>query len=188
MRYFFDIALGTEYGGAKPVLHKWAGDIRILAHGSPTPADVETLEQVIAELNGLIPGLKLELVESRANLNVYFVPRSEFPGIEPNYVPGNLGFFWFWWNGQGAITRARILIDSEGVTQQQRRHILREELTQSLGLARDSEEYPDSIFYQSQNLTDQYTSLDEAVIRLLYNPRLRPGMTRAEIAAALSED
>ena len=184
--YFLDIALGTEYGGAQPVLRKWTQDLRIAAQGSPGPADLETLNQVIAELNELIPDLTLELVESDANLDIHFVPQSQFSSLDPNYVPGNIGFFWFWWNGKGAITHARVLIDSQGIDQGQRDHLIREELTQSLGLARDSDEYPESIFYQSQNLTDHYAPVDRAIIRLLYDPRLRPGLTRAGIETLLT--
>jgi hypothetical protein len=184
--YLLEVALGTEYGEASPTLRRWTGDLRLTVLGAPTPQDLATLERVMAELEELIPQLELSLVAANGNVAVYFVPRAEFPNLEPNYVPGNIGFFWYWWNGRDVINRARVLIDAQGTTQRERDHLIREELTQSLGLGQDSSKYPDSIFYQSQNHTDHYAPIDREIIALLYDDRLGPGLTRAEIERMLA--
>jgi hypothetical protein len=49
------------------------------------------------------------------------------------------------------------------------KHLLREELTQALGLSNDSYDYPESIFYQGWTETTEYTELDKDVIRMMYN-------------------
>jgi hypothetical protein len=49
------------------------------------------------------------------------------------------------------------------------KHLLREELTQSLGLTNDSWKYPESIFYQGWTTTTTYTEMDKRLIDLLYN-------------------
>jgi hypothetical protein len=116
---------------------------------------------------------------------MYFAPESRFAVIEPQYIPVNLGFFRVWWNRQGAIYQARILIASEGVTQQERAHLIREELTQSLGLFRDSWRYPESIFYQGWTATNEYAPIDRTAISLLYSPQLRPGLTQSQARAVL---
>ena len=59
------------------------------------------------------------------------------------------------------------MVASEGITQQERSHLIREEITQSLGLFRDSWRYPDSIFYQGWTATGEYASIDGPTIRLL---------------------
>jgi hypothetical protein len=137
------------------VLHRWEDDVRIKVYGAPTSADINALNQVVNELNQLVSGLTLSLTEGEAEIEIYFVPESHFAAIEPQYIPVNLGFFRVWWNSQGSIHRARILITSEGVTQQERSHLIREEVTQSLGLFKDSWKYRESIFYRGWTDTNE---------------------------------
>jgi hypothetical protein len=49
------------------------------------------------------------------------------------------------------------------------KHLLREELTQSLGLLNDSWKYPESIFYQGWTTTTEFTEMDKRLIDLIYN-------------------
>jgi hypothetical protein len=49
------------------------------------------------------------------------------------------------------------------------RHLLREELTQSLGLINDTYDYPESIFYQGWTETTEYAPIDRELIQMLYN-------------------
>ena len=53
----------------------------------------------------------------------------------------------------------------------EQKHLLREELTQSLGLGKDSFKYPNSIFQSSWTQTLNYLKIDKDVIRLLYHPK-----------------
>jgi hypothetical protein len=183
--YLSEIGFGVEYGSSDPVLHRWAHDIRIKVYGAPTAADINALNQVVAELNQLINGLTLSVTQGESEIEIYFVPESRFSTIEPQYIPVNLGFFRVWWDSQGVIYRARILITSEGVTQQERAHLIREELTQSLGLFKDSWRYQESIFYQGWTATNEYAPVDRTAIGFLYSPELRPGMTLTQAQAIL---
>ena len=61
MEYLSEIGFGVEYGPSAPVLHKWTQDVRIKVHGSPTVADLETLEQVVSELNSLVGEINLDM-------------------------------------------------------------------------------------------------------------------------------
>ena len=69
----------------------------------------------------------------KSGCEIHFAPESRFALIEPNYVPTNYGFFWTNWNADGEIYWSRVLISTTDVTQQERAHLIREELTQSLG-------------------------------------------------------
>ncbi|MBD2462107.1 DUF2927 domain-containing protein [Oscillatoria sp. FACHB-1407] len=187
INYFLELALGSEFGDSSGVVRKWQGDVRIQYFGTPTQEDRRTLEMVIAEVNALTHGtIRLQLVDSRPNVEIYFVPESSFSRYEPNYRPRNLGFFWTWWNDDSILDRARILISTDGVNQRERSHLIREELTQSLGLMRDSHRYQNSVFYQGWTDVIQYSDLDETVISMLYRPEIRPGMTRSQVVAALT--
>jgi hypothetical protein len=186
INYFIEVALGTEFGDSQPVVARWARPVRIKVNGSPTPADRQTLLSVIEEINTLLGEEKLTLVERDPNLNLYFVPRARFTELDPDYVPGNEGFASVFWDGDHRIYRAIVLITTERVTQRERSHLIREELTQSLGLLKDSFKYPDSIFYQPWTDTQTYAPIDRALIRILHLPQLRPGMTEIEVRAVLN--
>ncbi len=186
--YFLEIALGSEFRSeTKPMIHKWSGDIRIQYFGNPTSEDLATLQSVIRELNELTQGsINLQLVSSNPNLTMYFVPESQFKRYEPGYVPVNYGFFMTRWDSNGEIRNANVLITSQNVTQRERSHLIREELTQSLGLMRDSYKYPESMFYQPWTDVTQYAEIDRALIRMLYNPNIQPGMTQAQVINSLN--
>ncbi|MBE9180103.1 DUF2927 domain-containing protein [Oculatella sp. LEGE 06141] len=184
--YFLEVAMGAEWGGASSAVRRWEDEIRVQYFGSPTPADLATLQTVIAEVNDLIGSTtRLRLVNTNPNMEIYFTPESSFRRYEPNYVPTNMGFFWTWWNQDNVLNRARILIATQGITQQERNHLIREELTQSLGLMQDSYRYADSIFYQGWTEVTQYSTLDKTLLQMLYHPRIRAGMARSEVESIL---
>ncbi|MBD1913717.1 DUF2927 domain-containing protein [Leptolyngbya sp. FACHB-16] len=183
--YFLEIALGNEWGSSNNTIRRWTQNLRIQIVGSPTETDMATLQAVVSELNQLTNGqVSLQFVQDNPNVQLYFVPQSEFSRYEPNYVPQNLGFFWSRWNDRG-IYNSRILISTTGVSQTERSHLIREELTQSMGLMRDSYRYDDSIFQQRWTQTTRYSDIDRAIIQLLYRPDIRPGMTRAQVLTQL---
>ena len=184
-QYFLDISLGSEFGNRQARIKKWRQDIRIQVKGQPTQADSQTLKQVINELNDLItPDIKQ--ANSDINMDIYFIPEHKFSETEKNYKPRNLGFFSTRWNPvTHEIYRARILISTTGITQQERNHLIREELTQSLGLMNDSHRHPDSIFYQPWSRVTKFSAIDEAIIKLLYWENIQPGMNRSDIIQRL---
>ncbi len=186
LAYLSEIGFGAEYDSVDEGLHKWAQEIRIKIHGEPTDADLETLEQVVTELNNLLSGIGLTLTEEAANVDIYFSPKSDFSAIEPSYVPVNLGFFRVWFDEDGAIHRGRILIATQETNQAERSHLIREELTQSLGLFKDSWRYSDSVFYEGWTTTSEFGPLDVSTIRLLYSTQVKPGMTRNQVQDVFS--
>ena len=183
--FFGEVAFGAEYGSDTGRVTKWTHDVHIAVHGEPTAEDLATLEAVVSDLGAIIDTIEIEIVDSGQDVDLHFAPESEFDSIEPNYVPGNLGFFWVWWDGERNITRASVLISTTGVTQAERNHLIREEITQSMGLMRDSSSYPDSIFHSAWTQVQEYSQLDEAAIELLYLPVVAPGMTYSEAVEAI---
>nr|WP_290228192.1 DUF2927 domain-containing protein [Trichocoleus desertorum] len=185
--YFLEVTMGGEFGASAPRVRKWQGPVKIKIHGSPTSEDLRTLQAVIQDIEGLTEGLQLQMDQDNPNLEIYFVPESDFRRYEPNYQPLNYGFFWTHWNEQNTIYNARILISTVGVSQKERSHLIREELTQSLGLMQDSSRYPDSIFFQGWTDPTEYSEIDKALLRMLYRPEIQPGMTRSQVAQVLSQ-
>ncbi|MEO1208845.1 MAG: DUF2927 domain-containing protein [Cyanobacteria bacterium J06638_20] len=168
MAYFQEIANGSEFGGGSGV-RRWQQDvIGFQVQGQPNQNDLATLRQVQSELTALT-GIRFEQSDN-PDMLIRFIPEEQFASVEPNYVPRNLGFFWVQL-AEDAITNARILISTTGITQEERNHLIREEVTQAMGLMNDSPRHADSIFHSEWSSTAKvqgYSELDKAVIRMLY--------------------
>lgn len=187
IEYFTEIAFGAEFGDEVSVIKKWAENIRIKIDGEPTVADLQTITNIIDDLNELIAAIKIKLVDKNENLTITFSPESDFTSIDPNYVPTNYGFFWALWHDDNfVIYDASILISSADITQKERSHLIREELTQSIGLMNDSNRFEDSIFYQEWTDVIEYSEIDKAVIKLLYLKRVKPGMSKEQVLTILN--
>ena len=66
------------------------------------------------------------------------------------------------------IVKGCVFIDKK-LNGNQLKSVLREEITQSLGLGNDSWKYPKSIFYQGSNSNIKFAEIDEKIIQLHYN-------------------
>ena len=186
MDYFTEIAFGSEFGDGAREIHKWAFNPKISVHGDPNPADLATLNKVVTELNEIIGSINIEIVEAGGNVDLHFAPERQFAAIEPSFVPGSTGFCWMWWEGGGTITNGRVLVSTD-VHQPLRNHIIREEVTQMLGLMNDSFSYPDSIFYQLPSMAQSYSVLDEHLIEMLYRPQITIGMNVDQARAVIGQ-
>lgn len=187
--YFTAIAFGAEIGDSSPFLRRWRSDtdLQIRVNGAPTPDDLVMLDSVLAEISRLTP-LQFEIVDDVATAEIYFVPGADFQTVLPHAQIGSDGFVWVWWGLDDHLTRSSVLIASDRA-QSLRDHVIREEVTQMLGLLQDSELYPESIFYRAPSEVAEYLPIDGVVIELLYRPELRAGMslTHAErVARALT--
>jgi hypothetical protein len=184
--YFAEIAYGFEFGNASHVIRKWRNDLLIAVRGAPTDEDRTTLAAVIRELNVLIGGSVrlLDAGSAPPNVEIHFVPRSLFPVVLPGAPPGNDGLFYVSWEASQHFVRATVLIATD-IRAPFRQHLIREEVTQSLGLAQDSPRYPTSIFYAGYSETHQFSKLDEALIEMLYREEVRAGMSEPEARAVL---
>ena len=192
--YFLSIAFGTEFGGASPVIRKWATDVKIYMADSTYQELNQELNLVINELNGLIETISIRRVNTReeSNLVLYCGNADNFVrDYEPatqNVVKNNFGLFWVYWNNQQELIRGNVFVDTQrtqGVSCQ--RHLLREELTQSLGIMQDSGQFADSIFQQSWTCTNTYAAIDAMVIKLLYHPSVKPGMSKQQVTAIIKK-
>lgn len=78
-----------------------------------------------------------------------------------------------------AIAYAVVMIDSVHFDGDHIRRCLAQELTQALGLMNDIDD-PDGTVFSSRSRRDTLSRSDELMVRILYDPRLETGMTRAE--------
>lgn len=181
------VGLGAEYGGSNGIIVKWSGPVRISLAGKPSAPDKAALDQVVAELGELIAPTSISVVTANENVVVHFAPEAEFDTILPQYEPVNMGYFWTWWDAQPSIAKAEVLISTTGLTQRERNHLIREEVTQMLGLMRDVDDDPKSIFYAAWTDTNSYTESDRQLVRALYCADVRSGMDQNELREALAD-
>ena len=183
--YFKDIALGFEYGNAPAVTRKWKKDMRVFVTGESTPESTSELNLVIGELNSLFSdGFKIELVERReeSNFVIFFGSRADFTALYPadaKTVAHSSGLFHIFWNTSNEITRGYLFIHTHNTSQAEQRHTIREELTQALGLGKDSPRYRESIFQASWTIPTAFAPIDRELIRLLYHPQMEAGADAA---------
>jgi hypothetical protein len=184
--YFKEIALGLEFEAGYEFITLWLKDPVIKIHGSPTSMDLECLNNAVNQNAALSKTIKPRISDSGENIDIYFTTLDEFPSLVSGYVPGNWGYFSLRWTGSGEITNATILISTDKPTPNARCHLIWEEFTQSLGLKKDSDKYPDSIFYGVYAEDPRGLSeLDKVLVSLLYSGNFTPGMTPDEVDSML---
>lgn len=185
LSYFDEVAMGAEYGDNSPRIRKWTKPkILITLAGTLTQDDRACLDVVISDFNALSSETKMQIAQGSHDVTINFAPESSFSTIEPNYQPTNYGYFWVNFHAGGSIARATILISTTDITQAERCHIIREELTQSTGLMKDSHRYASSIFYDDWTTTSEYSEIDKQLIRMLYGGNgVRPDDSREAVKA-----
>ena len=167
---------------------KWTQDIVYFTVGDATQEDIDTVLAVASELSYLMLEIDFVRRQSRedAQVAVYFIEPTRFEesygGIwKREYLTESGGFSSTWAvSPDYSIERSLILIDSTAPNDR-RRQAIRRELTRVIGLLDTSWWYPDSVFYEGDSSTTRFADIDWAVIRLLYDPRIKPGMTYSDM-------
>lgn len=173
-RYFKEICYGSEFGDKTKTLYKWKKDMKIYVSGEKRDYLISELNNIVYELNTIINPIDIEIVTNKyeANYVIYFCSASEYGNAEPgvrHLLDKNWGLFTVS-GSNGELQNGTMYVDiyrCQSTSAQ--KHVLREELTQSLGMANDSYKYKNSIFYQGWTETNSYAPIDIDVIEILYN-------------------
>ncbi len=191
INYFNDIALGFEFGNASQTTRKWNTDLKIFVGGSPTPELLNELESIKNEINLLVSdGFRIQIVNdvTQSNFFIFLGTGNDYANLYPSQsslIVDNLGLFRIFWNGNNHIISGHMYVDIERANSIAQKHLLREELTQSLGLAKDSPLYDDSIFQSQWTTTIEYAIIDKDLIQLLYHPEMQAGLNESEVSILL---
>ena len=128
------------------------------------------MKDIVSELNSIINPIELKIVSSKSEANyfVYFGSHEAFKTkydlLFPSRLDHNYGYFEVYYDSGNMYVDLYRTSDQEA-----HKHLLREELTQSLGLLNDSYDYPESIFYQGWTTTTEFAPIDIELIDMLYN-------------------
>lgn len=171
-----EVALGSEFGGGDRVVRWMHPPTLSVVEG--TPEGSALLDELIPQLNLLMPETPIQRIgdgDTSADIDVHFIELERFEEVGYAHgfgvVPGNLGYFYMFWDGAGALRESYVLLARDQLSGDELRHFTFEETTQALGLARDSAIFEDSIFYA--NGSDggsalDLSALDRRLVRLLY--------------------
>ena len=191
---FMDVALNVEFGSKNNQVRKWHQDVNIFIKN---PEEIELIleaESIIAELNAMSSDISIQRVtkEEDANFLMFLSDHITYGNYETSakkYLEGNWGMFWTYWNGKSEIYKASMYVDVKRTKDINcQKHLLREELTQALGLMNDSSDFEDSIFYSEWSCGMGYSELDKLVIKQFLNPNIKAGMTAKQVRKVLNWD
>lgn len=181
-------------------LTRWQGPLRYTIIGRFAEDDRDAVARFSTRLSETT-GLSIAKAKNDPNLLIFFLDPdgrqevAQFMEAEPQYHP-LLDLYSAWradakWpcaaefyyeppHGPGAyeIYFAVVYIRAE-VSGISRRSCIEEEIAQTLGLARDDPSLRPSIFNDDEEFA-LMTEHDAALLQVLYDPRLSPGMTMAE--------
>ena len=177
-RQFDRIAFTSEFGGQYRAgkLIRWEGPVTVRITGHAPDRFRTEVERQMAELRQL-SGLAIDFAPEAAEGNapsmvIEFSTSRGGTKFDPNAPCRTLI-----WETEFVIRRVQIYITP--YPDQLRRHCIAEELTQALGLADDSSLVRDSIFNDASS-RQRIAPWDALMVRILYDPRLKAGMPRAE--------
>jgi hypothetical protein len=185
---FTQIALGFEYGGATEITRKWTNEMKIYVGGQKTSELMNELSDIVTEINALATdGFSVSIVTDtlQSNYYIFFGSGTDYAEKFPSsssLVTDNWGLFSVYWDAAEQIYRGHMYVDVVRANPAEEKHLLREELTQSLGLAKDtnSDLYLNSIFQAKWTTTTEYADIDKDLIRLLYHPDMQIGLSEAQ--------
>ena len=183
IRWFNEVVLDAEFvnSGNATVVQKWDGSISYALLGTPTDADRAVVSNMAATLNGIsgFPGMYETSNPDNANLKIYFVTESEMLEILGNNFSGCDGGVTFWYNGNNAIYKGDICIRTD-LDQYVRNSVIQEEIYNGLGPVQDTDLRSDSLIYSGYSTPQQMTQVDLLIVKLLYHPDIKCGMSATE--------
>ncbi len=201
IEYFKEVALKSEFDENINKIVKWRKPMQLYVVTDKNKIydkQMVYIQNAIDSFNMLATdGFKIELSEDfkSSNAYLYLCSREKIARVNPEFYEqltnsidangfGYLEFYWISYN----IYRSSIYIDTNESMEVQESTIL-EEITQSTGLPNDPESHNNSIFYEHKSIEDinikKYSDLDKDVIKLLYHPRIKPGMGKTKIEKAI---
>ena len=195
-RDVLDLAFALESGRPLEQFSRFETPISVTVQGEAPPTLLPDLDRLLARLRGEA-GIDISRVNDAAsNITLVAVPRDEIRRHLPQaacFVVPNVSSLQEYlsarhsrrvsWTGVTRRTRVAIFVPADAAPQELR-DCLHEEIAQALGPLNDLYRLGDSVF-NDDNVHTVLTGYDMMVLRVFYDPALRPGMRRDEVATRL---
>jgi len=195
---FIEIALKNEYDADSHRVRKWESPVKVWIDHRVGEQELHT-ELVQIHLNDLarITGHSISLVpfKKQANVILVFAQFKEMKNLTHqlmgqqavNVLRGTLCIANFKANKDQVIQQASIIIPADQARMSGKLvSCVVEELTQVLGLVNDSDKVFPSIFNDKTPNT-LLSGLDYILLKLLYNPKIKAGMSLVEITPIVND-
>ncbi|MGX1306718.1 hypothetical protein AB7M35_001438 [Amorphus suaedae] len=191
---FFKVVFGLEYGrghGDSQRVKKYADPIRFHVINLGKVDRTATVKTFVSTLPGKVGGMRATLVNDRqsANFTIFLVDRQDFAETVSRELRADAVAM----NARclvGVRTRNGRILSSTAVIVADDPYLFHrcmvEEILQGLGPMNDNATLTDSVFNDSSRHTD-FTSFDLGLMRMLYHPAIRPGMTGSEVHQLLPQ-
>lgn len=195
-RDFLDLAFALESGRTLPVFTRFEGQITVRVTGAATASMAHDLNRLLHRLRNEA-GIDIKLTGApQANITVEAITRAHIRKYLPQaacFVVPNVSSLAEYrvarrtpkvnWSRMTKREKLAIFLPSDA-SPQEVRDCLHEELAQAIGPLNDLYRLPDSVF-NDDNVHTVLTGYDMTILRAYYDPSLRNGMTRSEVADRL---
>lgn len=194
---FIEVALNNEYSTKKQRVRKWQKPIKLWIEHKVADKAVHTyIVQMHVKHLSLLTGLPIELVDSKAKANVtlIFTQQSvwkqdvaELLGLKSlDYIRDAVCMASFKTNRNKEIVSAGIVIPVDQARAKGKLvSCVVEEITQIMGLPNDSDDVYPSVF-NDKSSDDLLSPLDGLLLKLLYHPLVKTGMTEKQVTPILT--
>jgi hypothetical protein len=184
---------GGEYASWNSrAVKKFTGPVRFYIEDRSGLGRRAEAEDFIHTLPQAIKGLDVAVVDDprRANFRILIIRRGDYRQVvtkevfgrpRSDFAPGKC-LVRLVTGTRGIVRSDAVLVADEG--EFLFRRCLVEETLQGLGPVNDDETLVDSVFNDTSRRST-FTSHDRHILNMLYDPRIRPGMSRAETEAVL---
>lgn len=193
---FIELAFRMESGKDLLVLTRFEGPITLRVTGSPPATLGPDLSRLIGRLRSEARIDIRPTTDENANITIEAVSRAKIRQILPQaacFVAPNVSSIAEYkkvrrtaqtnWSIMKTRDRVAIFLPNDA-SPQEVRDCLHEEVAQALGPLNDLYRLPDSVF-NDDNVHTVLTGFDMMILRAYYDPALRSGMTRGQVANAL---
>ena len=190
-----ELGFRLESGREIPQFSRFEGPVRVRLTGQIPPLAFVEMDRMIARMRREA-GIDISRTNGSAEVIVEFIPRAAMrrtvagaacfvlPNVESfnEFVAAPLSPRLDW---AQVVTRERALVVAPAdATVQEMRDCLHEEVAQALGPLNDLYRIGETVM-NDDNFQTALTGFDMLVLRVWYDPALRPGMSRDEVARLL---
>lgn len=195
-RDFLDLSFRLESGTQFPVLTRFEGPIRLRIAGQAAQTTLVDLDRLLDRLRREAAIDIRRSTQADAQITLHLLPRASLRRVVPQaacfVVPNVRDLADYARNRRAPRTNWATLTKRQNIaifvpndqSPQELRDCLHEEIAQAIGPLNDLYRLPDSVF-NDDNFHTVLTGFDMLILRAYYDPALRNGMTRAQVAARL---
>jgi Protein of unknown function (DUF2927) len=189
---FIDLMFALETGRELPVMTRFEGPISVRTNGALPPTLNRDLDALLRRLRNEA-GIDIQRMPGSADITIEPLPVSRLSRNTLQaacfVAPGVSSWAEYTskrgpdWTDLAVRQRMAIFVPADAAPQELR-DCLHEELAQALGPVNDLYRLTDSVF-NDDNFQSVLTGFDMLMLEVAYDPALKSGMTRSEVAAAL---